>query len=195
MRRTIRLAVVVLAAVLAPAAVADCGYDIIDDWVPDSVIQGTYSDDCYASALAQINGDYAAYSNIVPDIQAARARDNDARLARGVESDTTADSAGAGDQAAGSETERAAQAIVPPGPVSVLTPAAAQPASVAEAAVVVTPIVTSAADGGPVGTVLQSVGSDGADAIPLAIIVLAIGGVLFVAGGLAAYVIERTRWR
>jgi hypothetical protein len=61
-------------AVGAPSASAKspCWRVVLNDWVDDGRIQGTYPLHCYREAIAHVQEDMRVYSSVVDDIQAAR---------------------------------------------------------------------------------------------------------------------------
>ncbi len=67
----------VAALTLAVPAIADagCGWPIIEDFADNNSIDGTYTQTCYNDALASVPADFANYSNAIPAIRAAMARD------------------------------------------------------------------------------------------------------------------------
>ncbi len=62
------------AAALPAAAKTSCARQIIEDWVDDGRVDGTYPLPCYREAIAAVPEDLKAYTQIVPDIQSARQR-------------------------------------------------------------------------------------------------------------------------
>ena len=69
------LAALAVLLVLVPAATADCGDDILDDWQDNNVVDRNYPSLCYPLAFAQIPEDAEQYSSIVADVQRAEQRD------------------------------------------------------------------------------------------------------------------------
>jgi hypothetical protein len=86
LRRPLLLALLaaLVLAVGAPAASADCGKTVIDQYFSTGVIK-YHEQKCYDSALKQIDPDARMYSGIMAAIRAARARDR-ARDAKAAES-------------------------------------------------------------------------------------------------------------
>jgi hypothetical protein len=74
------LAAIVL-LVGAPAAAADCGKDILDDWQDNNVVDRNYPSACYALAFRQLPQDAQEYSTVVADFQRAERRDRALELA------------------------------------------------------------------------------------------------------------------
>jgi len=72
-----RVRVLLAALTLAVPAIADasCGSTIIEDFADNYAIDGTYTQACYDDALARVPADFANYSNVIPAIRAAKARD------------------------------------------------------------------------------------------------------------------------
>jgi len=71
--RGLLLALVLVLA--APAtALADCGTDIINDYLKDGTINGTYTVPCYQQALGEIPTDADIYTDIRASITAAMTR-------------------------------------------------------------------------------------------------------------------------
>jgi hypothetical protein len=71
--RGLLLALVLVLA--APAsALADCGTTIINDYLKDGTINGTYSQACYQQALGEIPTDAEIYTDIRASITAAMTR-------------------------------------------------------------------------------------------------------------------------
>ncbi|MEK6274658.1 MAG: hypothetical protein AABM30_04900 [Actinomycetota bacterium] len=62
------------AATPQAAAKPSCGRQIIDDWVDDNRIDGTYPLHCYGEATAAVPEDLAVYTGILEDIASARQR-------------------------------------------------------------------------------------------------------------------------
>ncbi len=62
-------------ALTAPAAAADCGRDILDDWQDNNVVDRHYPTLCYPLAFAQMPQDAEQYSSIVADVRRAEQRD------------------------------------------------------------------------------------------------------------------------
>jgi len=75
-RLAIALALATVVAIAAPAAGAkECGAQIIDQYFNTGKLAEYHSQDCYASALRQVDPDARMYSGIMGAIRAARARD------------------------------------------------------------------------------------------------------------------------
>ncbi|MEP6909603.1 MAG: hypothetical protein ABI896_04125 [Actinomycetota bacterium] len=60
------------AAAPPAAAKAPCWRQVIEDWVDNDSIDGTYAIHCYNEAIAHVPEDLRVYSGIVDDITAAR---------------------------------------------------------------------------------------------------------------------------
>jgi hypothetical protein len=85
---------------LAPAtALADCGTTIINDYLKDGTINGTYSQACYQQALGEIPTDADIYTDIRASITAAMTR------AGGTPTDGTGDSTDTTAAVAGGSTD------------------------------------------------------------------------------------------
>jgi len=66
------LLLAVCLVLVAPAsALADCGTDVINDYLKDGTINGTYSVPCYQQALGEIPTDADIYTDIRASITAA----------------------------------------------------------------------------------------------------------------------------
>ena len=75
-RLAVALALATVVAIAAPAAGAkECGAQIIDQYFNTGKLAEYHSQDCYASALRQVDPDARMYSGIMGAIRAARARD------------------------------------------------------------------------------------------------------------------------
>jgi len=67
------LAALALGFAAPPAATATpCWRQVIDDWVDNDRIDGTYALHCYREAIAHVPEDLRVYSGIVEDITSAR---------------------------------------------------------------------------------------------------------------------------
>ncbi len=75
-RLLVALLVAAVVVIAAPAAGAkECGAQIIDQYFNTGKLAEYHSQDCYASALRQVDPDARMYSGIMGAIRAARARD------------------------------------------------------------------------------------------------------------------------
>ena len=92
--RGLLLALVIVLA--APAtALADCGTDVINDYLKDGTINGTYSVPCYQQALGEIPTDADIYTDIRASITAAMTRAGGGTPTDGTTDGTTDTSAAA----------------------------------------------------------------------------------------------------
>jgi hypothetical protein len=68
---TAALGSLALAVAQPAAAKTPCWRQVINDWDDNHHIDGTYSQQCYREAIANVPADLAAYTSIVDDIVAA----------------------------------------------------------------------------------------------------------------------------
>jgi hypothetical protein len=96
------LAALALGAAAPPAAAkASCARQIIEDWVDDNRVDGTYPLPCYQEAIAAVPEDLAAYTGIIEAITAAR------QQASRVRRPTSADPNRPSNQAVANDPDRA----------------------------------------------------------------------------------------
>ena len=75
MRLVRHLLIAVTLLLIAPAAAsAACGSTIIDDYLDDGSVDGTYSQACFRDALGRLDDDLREYTNAESDITAAMRR-------------------------------------------------------------------------------------------------------------------------
>jgi hypothetical protein len=157
--RTLLIAACVL--LVAPAAAfADCGTTIIDDYLKDGTISGSYPSSCYKSALKQIPTDADIYTDIRASINAAM-------------------NSGGSNGSGGSQNEINVPGTTTPKPKPTTTDAGTpDPGTTTDEFLPVAPGTTT--NSGLVGNALKDIGPKHADEVPLPVIIL---------GGLAALLI------
>ena len=168
-------ALVAALSVTAPAAsAANCGKQVINEYFFSGRLK-YHTQECYASALKQVDADARMYSGIMGAIRAARARDKAADR-KAAEPDTPTTDSGSND-------------VIPTTPIDTLPVTTAPlPTETVE------PIVTAQARTGPLPTQAARDTSGSEPSVPLPVIVL--GGLatllmLVGLGGLAVRYLDR----
>lgn len=154
--------VVLVACLLlvAPAsALADCGTKVVDDYLNDGTIDGSYSQACYKSALQQIPPDADLYTDVRGSIVAA--------MNRGT-------SGGTGG------TQQSSNAGTTAKPGTTVDPTTGEATTDGGTTTDLLPVTPGTTDAGIVGQALNDIGPKHADEVPMPVIIL---------GGLAALLI------
>ncbi len=172
-RRATGVALCVL-AILPAAAIADCGTDILNDYLDDGAVSGSYPQSCYDSAVQQLPADMELYTDARASILAAKARARPSGQApSNVNSPTTP--------------------ATPTDPETTTAETAETAPGTTEEALPPLPATT---DAGFVGEALKDIGPKRADEMPLPVIVLGALALLLIlagAGGLVAQRLSRRR--
>jgi hypothetical protein len=160
--------------VVAPAsALADCGTDIIDDYVSDGSVNGSYSQACYRSALKKIPTDVEIYTDARASIAAAMNR-------------------------SAAESDASPSQVVPPATTSPAKPQAkpktTPPATTTDEVQTVDegpPVAPATTDSGLVGEALNAIGPKHADEVPLPVIVLGSLAAILILAGAGGFIAQR----
>ena len=201
------LIVTVLLLIVPAAASAACGSTIIDDYLDDGSVDGTYSQACFRDALGRLDDDLREYTNAESDITAAMRR----QRPKPVQPATTQE-----EQPAEPERTQSDEAAAPPSndgggggggsetPVAAVEEGGAQsaddPASTAEqidtgavkgveTEVALAEDVT--ADDGPLQQALRSADSSSGNGVPVPVLVLGGLAILLIAVGAGGIVLRR----
>ena len=207
MRLARSLLIVIALVLIAPAAAsAACGSTIIDDYLDDGSVDGTYSQACFRDALGRLDDDLREYTNAESDITAAMRR----QRPKPVQPATTQE-----EQPAEPERTQSDEAAAPPSddggggggsetPVAAVEEGGAQsaddPASTAEqidtgavkgveTEVALAEDVT--ADDGPLQQALRSADSSSGNGVPVPVLVLGGLAILLIAVGAGGIVLRR----
>jgi len=168
--RTLLLTACVL--LVAPAAaLADCGTNVIDDYLKDGTISGSYSQACYKSALKQIPTDMDIYTDVRGSINAAMnsGGSGGTPAASNNQPGTTTEK----DKAKGTTTDE---------------DTTTEEGTTTDEFLPVAPGTT---DGGLVGQALNDIGPKKADEIPMPVIVLGGLAVLLILAGAGGLIAQR----
>jgi hypothetical protein len=167
--RTLLITACVL--LVAPAAaLADCGTNVIDDYLNDGTISGSYSQACYKSALGQIPTDMEIYTDVRGSINAAM-------NSGGSSGGTPA----ASNNQPGTTTEKKPK------------PTTADGTTTGEGTTTdgLLPVSPGTTDGGLVGQALNDIGPKKADEVPMPVIVLGGLAVLLILAGAGGLIAQR----
>ena len=208
MRLARSLLIVISLLLFAPAAAsAACGSTIIDDYLDDGAVDGSYSQACFRDALGRLDDDLREYTNAEADITAAMRR----QRPKPAQPATTQE-----EQPAEPERTQSDEAAAPPSndgggggggsetPVAAVEEGGAQsaddPASTAEqidtgavkgveTEVALAEDVT--ADDGPLQQALRSADSSSGNGVPVPVLVLGGLAILLIAVGAGGIVLRR----
>jgi len=201
------LLIVISLLLFAPAAAsAACGSTIIDDYLDDGAVDGSYSQACFRDALGRLDDDLREYTNAEADITAAmrRQRPKPAQPATTQEEQpaeperTQSDEAAAppsddGGGGGGSETPVAAVeeggAQSADGPASTAEQIDTGAVKGVETEVALAEDVT--ADDGPLQQALRSADSSSGNGVPVPVLVLGGLAILLIAVGAGGIVLRR----
>ena len=163
-------------AVTSSADAANCGAKLIDEYFNTGKL-GYHSQDCYASALKQIDPDARMYSGILGAIRAARARD------KAKDNTAAATTVPAPVDTAPVDTQ-------PPAPVPTTAPAPVTTAPPVDTAIPTLPPEPSSSAAIPAtqAAAIQKAADSG---LPLSVVVLGGLAVLLTIVGLAGVVVRR----
>jgi hypothetical protein len=167
--RTLLLTVCVL--LIAPAAaLADCGTSVIDDYLKDGTISGSYSQACYKSALKQIPTDMDIYTDVRGSINAAM--NGGGSGGTPIASSNQPGTATSKDKPKGTTTDGTTT----------------EEGTTTDE---VLPVAPGTTDGGLVGQALNDIGPKKADEIPMPVIVLGGLAVLLILAGAGGLIAQR----
>ncbi len=165
------LLITVCVLLVAPAsALADCGTNVIDDYLKDGTISGNYSPACYKSALRQIPTDADIYTDVRASINAAM-------------------------NAGGSGSGGTQNATNTPGTTTTEPKPETTDAGTTTEAGTTTgeflPVAPGTTDAGLVGEALKDIGPKHADEVPMPVIILGGLAALLILGGAGGLIAQR----
>ncbi len=169
--KSIRTLVITACVLLvAPAAaLADCGTTVIDDYLKDGTISGSYSQACYKSALQQIPTDMDIYTDVRGSINAAM------------------NSGGSGGTPAASNNQPGTTTSKEPKGTTTDGGTTTEDGTTTDAL----PVAPGTTDGGLVGQALNDIGPKKADELPMPVIVLGGLAILLILAGAGGLIAQR----
>jgi hypothetical protein len=204
------LLVIVLLLIAPAAASAACGSTIIDDYLDDGSVDGSYSQACFKDALGRLDDDLREYTNAEADITAAmrqqrpkpqkpattqeeqapseQERTQSDEVVAPVENDDNNDGGGGGGEEPSAQPQEA-EGQSPDEPASTADQIDTGAVKGVETEVALAEDVT--ADDGPLQQALRSADSSSGNDVPVPVLVLGGLAILLIAVGAGGIVLRR----